>query len=261
MKNYGRKPAKRVYRKRGAKKATKKPIVSRAVKQYVRKYVHARSENKVLISSNVNQSLNTAGSGSNPVSINLCPTVAQGTTHVTRIGNEIKLVKAFIRGYVNLLPYNALTNPLSTPVMVKLWICSNKKIQSTNFTSIGSGDFFEDNANTANFVGNLKDMMLSVNKENWNVYATKTFELGATYSSSSGPVGTNSYFDNSKMIIPFYFNFGKHLKTTLKYNDSDTNPTNRNMFLLLQAVYADGSTSAVTPAEYHYHIRWEFEDL
>lgn len=260
MKKYGgRKPTKRVYRRR-ARKSTAKPKVSTAVKKYVKNSIHRLAENKVLISSNVNQSLTTA-SASNPASINLCPTVAQGTSHVGRIGNEIKLVKGFIRGFVNLLPYNATTNPLSTPVMVKLWVCSNKKIQSTTFSSIGSGDFFEDNASTANFAGNLKDMMLSVNKENWHVYATKTFELGATYASSTGPTGTSGYFDNSKMIIPFYFNFGKHLKTTLKYNDTDTNPTNRNMFLLLQAVYADGSTSSVTPAEYHYHIRWEFEDL
>lgn len=207
--------------------------------------------------------MTTAGAGSNPFAINLVPLPTQGSSQNQRIGNTIKCVKGFIRGHVNLLPYNATTNPEVAPLYVKMWLCSNKTINTTAISGTNcSNDFFELGASTTGFQGNMLDLELTNNKDNWNIYKTKTFELGLT---SAGSVlgGLQSYaqgYDNSRFSRPFYFSFGRHMKKQIKFNDTQLAPTNINMFLLFQCVYADGSSTAVTPAEVHYTSRVEYED-
>jgi hypothetical protein len=64
----------------------------------------------------------------------------------------------------------------------------------------------------------------------------------------------------SPMSVPFYFNFGKHLHT-VKYDDAGLVSTNKNLFMVLQAVPAIGSTAVGQQlAEYHYSIRVNYED-
>jgi len=63
------------------------------------------------------------------------------------------------------------------------------------------------------------------------------------------------------MSVPFSFSYGKHCKT-LKFDDSGPVPTNRNMFIVFQAVSANGASGGgYIPAEYHYTNRVDYEDL
>lgn len=255
----------RTNKTRKMRKSTKKPRVSTAVKQYVSKAIHSNAENKVYISYTSNQALNVLGVAASVYGNNavyLLPQLSQGAGQGVKTGNEIKIRKAVVRGFVNLLPYNATSNPLSTPVHVKMWLVSFKTINSGLSTAINYANFFETGNLSASFQGNLLDMCFSQNKDLITVYKTKRFELGATYASTGGQVGTGGYFDNSRMSIPFYFDYSKHFRGTLKYNDTATNvPENRNCWLITQVVMADGSTSTLQPAEYHWNIRVEYEDM
>ena len=236
------------------KNRTKK--VSKALKSYIKKAIHRNEENKVFIGYAANQSITTA-SASNPTFLNLVPLPTQGTAQNQRIGNSIKCVKGFVRGHVNLLPYNSITNPSWAPVMIKMWLCSNKTINTTAISGTNcSNDFFELGSSSVGFQGNMLDMEFTNNKDNWTIYKTKTFELGCTAAGTNTPV----YSDNSKMTCPFYFSFGRHLRKVIKFNDTQLAPTNANLFLIFQAVYPDGSSLAITAAEYHYTSRVEYED-
>lgn len=234
--------------------------VPKNIRSYVKRAIHNNLENKVYISYGNNLAVNTI-TGSTPNAIYCLPNIGQGTGQGLRIGNEIKIRSAVIKGHVNLLPYNATTNPLTTPVMVKMWLCSAKNLNTPNALSLPITNFFEGGSSSIGFQANMLDMDLTVNKDYWTVYRTKKFELGATYASTGGQVGTGGYFDNSKMLIPFSFRFSKYYKSVLKFNDQDTNyPTNRNLWLITQAVYADGSSTSITPCELNYALRIEFED-
>lgn len=252
-----RRPANRKTRK---SRSTKK--VSKAVKSYVKKALHRNEENKVFINYAANQSITTAGAGSNPYAINLVPLPTQGSAQNQRIGNTIKCVKGFIRGHVNLLPYNSLTNPLVAPCYVKMWLCCNKTINTTAISGTNcSNDFFELGASTTGFQGNMLDMEFTNNKDNWTIYKTKTLELGLTANSAGvSALNANIGLDNSRLTRPFYFSFGRHMRKQIKFNDTQLAPTNINMFLVFQVVYADGSSTAITPAEVHYTSRVEYED-
>lgn len=253
-KNYKRRPLrrKRTMRSRGR--------VSLATKKYVKAAIHKQIENKVIVSNLANQSLPTALIGTDPWHFNLIPLIPEGNEQGERDGVIVTPRRCVIKGFVNLKPYNATTNP-HQPVKMKMWVVSNKQANRNSATlAAGAFDQFFEGGNSAfPFQGNMLDMILPVNKQYWTVYATKSINLGSTYGSTmSGTV----VHDNSRFSVPFSFNIGKHLKTKLKFDDLDTNrATNRNMWLVVQAVTAEGSTGiAYVTSEIHYAYEFQFED-
>lgn len=238
----------------------------RSFTKRVKRIINAQVERKQYVDYGVNQPMITA-SATLPSSIQLMPQLAQGTSQESRIGQQIKITKATVKGFINLLPQNASTNPLSTPIWIKIWLVSAKITNSAGWSNASSqSGFFEVGSNTAGFQGNMLDMILPTNKDAFTVYKSKKFNLGATYASTTGPVNHNGYLDNSKMSLPFYFSYGQHYKQQLKYNDDSSAlngnyPYNRNCYLVFQAVYADGSVATGPIAEYHYTINIEYTDM
>jgi len=202
------------------------------------------------------------GIGSNPTLVPVVSRLAlvcsQGLGKSDRIGTEVICKSASIKGYINLKPYDASTNPYVAPMYVKMWLVSCKENNSGNVndTAIGSTFFDVNNANVG-FQGNMLDMLFRVNKERWVVHATKTIKLGlATVQGAA--TGTS---DNSPFSAPFQFNFGKHLGR-LKYEDGATIPTNKNCWLVYSCARADGTVGTATAdfAELHYVTSWNFID-
>jgi len=250
----------RAYAKRTGKRAPRKRTGARkSIVKIVKSVLSRQAENKAWFDYGENQSIATASS-STPSFKNLIPPVAQGTGHSQRIGNEIRVKSGFIRGHVNIKPYDATLNNLPLPCYVKMWVLSCKTQNTTDLASTDIASSFFDVVNSdVGFQGSMLDIDFTVNKDTWTVYASKIVKIGSGYN-LTGPVTNLSYFDNSSMSVPFYFNIGKHMKT-IKYADG-TVPTNKNMFIIFQAVTATGSPSAnQIMAEYHYSTRVEYEDL
>lgn len=253
-------------RKRAAK--TKSRRVRKAKKQSfakkVLKVIRRQAENKVWIAYQANNNITTASS-STFTNVSLMPTMSQGTGHSNRIGDDVQVVKARINGFVNLLPYNSVSNPTVGPLYVRMWVLSVKNMQNsqTLSTSTISSNFFETNGGSAGPQGNILDMCLSVNKQNFVIHKVKTVRLesgatqGSTYYNSAG----GSCGGNGRFSAPFSFDVTKHLGK-LKFDDtSPVSPTNKNLFLAFQAVYCDGTSLALTAAEFSYNYRVEFEDM
>lgn len=249
-----RKYAKRVYKKR--------PSLVKTIK----KVLHSQVENKKRNDFSVNLSLAYAGSITNPTYINLTPNPLTGTSVTGRIGNQIRVVKGLIRGYVNVLPYNATTNTQVSPIMVKMWLCA--RVQ-TNSATPGGGvpgtndfaNFFQTGSSSAGFQSNMLDMLLYPNTDYWKVYATKTMTLQNGYYSGATAPTTAVIGSNYAIGAPFSFRYEKHLGLC-KFNDNSSFPQNKELFLVFQPVYADGSSSmsALTLAECHYTVDLEYED-
>ena len=255
---------KRRYQRKGkrvARKGTRKPKVSAPIRRYVRSAIHRQIENKKWVDYSLNNTITTA-SASFPSYTNLMPVIAQGTGQMGRIGNKINVRRAMVKGFVNLLPYNATTNPKVGPLMVKIWVCTSKKYHTHLITSTAiDSNFFETGNGSYGFSGSLLDNMFKNNDSEWKIHATKQFELGASswggVSSTYNPISN----DNSRFIQPFYFNLTKALKKNLLYNDNTSSYcTNQSLFLVFQAVYADGTSTAVQAAEFHHTVEVEYED-
>lgn len=240
-------------RPRGKRAAPKRNrAVSTATKVYVKKLLHSQIENKMILTYAANQNMITAGP-TNASYINLLPVITQGTGVSNRVGNEVRVVSGILKGYVNLLPYNAVSNPTVAPLYIKMWLFSMKTINSTAVTAGTLANFFSVNNAGAGFQGSILDMMLPVNADLVTVYATKVINIGTTYSAYG-----NS--DNSRFSQAFSFDWGKHFKSVLKFDDASTFVTNRNCFLLFSPCTADGASVSTIPAEYHYTNTTKYED-
>lgn len=242
------------------RRVVRKPKITLAIKKYVKKTLSANLENKIYFRYGANQTISNASSG-NIYYINLVPELFQGVNVDQRIGNNVKVVKANITGYVNILPYNATTNPTSPCVMIKLWLCSYKSRHNTNFTTLYNErtDFFDIGNTNIGFQGNMLDTILTCNKQSWTWHKTQQFKLGASNATTAGPVGTSGYYDNSPMTHKFSFDFAKHLGV-VKFNENSAQSSNKNLFLVFQCVYADGSMLAAQASEFHSMLRIEYED-
>jgi len=237
----------------------KQSTVRTSVAKTVQRAITNNLEKKSYTVYGANTSIATA-SGGVPASLYCLPVPSRGTDNTNRIGNKIKVVYSILDMFINILPYNVSTNPLSTPVQVKIWICKYKlaNVNLTSSTNVAT-DFFEINGANTGFQGNMLDMVLPVNEDAWTVLESRQFKIGASSATTGGAVGTSGYFDQSEMSKHVVFDLTKYTGRLL-FNDGSNVPTNNNLFCFIQSVYADGSSSAISCAEVHYAIKHKFID-
>jgi len=254
-----RRPARKVYRRYRKAKKTK---VSKSVKNYVKKAISRRMENKELVNYGFNQSILTVANSA-PTAVNLLPLPSEGAGQSDRIGNEINVKKLLLTGFVNMLPYDATNNPTApAPLWIKMWVLSAKNVNTNTFSNTPVGSFFQTGNASAGFQASIRDLLLPVNQDYYTVHRYKTFKIGygsLSGANSSSLVGTA--FDNSPMSHQFTFDCSKYV-SKLKYDEDQTWPTNKNLFLVITATRADGSTSSATlPAsEFHWRTDCIYED-
>lgn len=240
-------------------------MVAPYVKEYVKAAIHRQIENKKFDIIAINQSVPTTQTslGLVPFSVNLFPNIGIGSKNGERIGYSVNPRKVMIKGHCNLRPYSASTNKY-LPVKVKFWICSYK-VNNRNAVTLTSTDFdryFDTAGTSVGFQGNMIDTIADVNKQEWVVYQTKTMTLGQTSVASTSATTLTSY-DASRFQVPFAFDVSKHFKSKLEYlDDLPSRPTNRNLFMFVQAVSAEGSSEGgvAIPVELHYRHTFEYED-
>lgn len=253
---YGRK---RMIRKRRAiRKSAKVPAKFR---KYVLKTIHKNTENKEKAIYGSNTSVTTGDSTT--CTMPIINPVSAGSNEQTRVGNQIRVTKGQFRACINLLPYNATTNPNPLPVLVKLWLIrdlrTNQQLSSLGVTTYNN--FFRAGNTAYSFNGNPLDMVSECNKDLVRVLATRYFKLGATGSITATPIYGQSFLDNSPMSKQIVFNWGKYVKKQLKFDESGDYATNSNLYVVIQAVNADGSsTNGKTPIEWHYTNIMHYED-
>ncbi|QDJ95268.1 capsid protein [Capybara virus 31_cap3_4029] len=251
---YQRKPRK-VVKKRYPRKR-----VSASVKKYVNRIVHRNIENKSVVTCLANQAILT-GTGGTAFYINLCPQISQGPGSNGRLGDTVTFRKCVIRGLVNLLPYSALVN-FSLPVRVRIMLLSSKQQMNAVTSGIAPSfsNLFQINGSEQGFYGDVRDTLLDINKASWILHAQKTFNLSPTIANCGGFAATSTVWaDNSKMQLPFYFDFSKHLKLA-RFDDGSNYITNKNLYIVITAVAADGGSGTTQGCECHYNIRWDYED-
>ena len=249
------------------KRAMKTARVSKSIKSYVNRAIHNNVENKRQIQYGKDQPIRTALTGSQAPDFQfLLPRLTAGTGAYQRVGESVKIRSGVIKGLVNLTAYSATVNPLLSPVYVKMWLLSFKTwngtasgITSTNINST----FFDYGSSSNGFQANPLDMIAATNRSEYTVYATKMFKLGLGGATTSYPSTSIGVYDNSSWSHPFMFNWGKHVKSALKYEGTTNDiPQSRNLYLVCQAVNSDGTIDAnVGPkVEYHFVNTIEYED-
>lgn len=231
------------------------------LKSLVRTAIQSQTEVKQWSLYGANQAMQTGNAGAiYPFQLYIAPQLSQGLGDGQRVGDEVNIKSGKMTLFVNLLPYNATTNPNPCPFWVRVWIVSYKK-QQTN--SIAATDilssFFRVPTTSLSFQSNMLDMALEVNRESWTVHSERLIRVGSTAPSTTGPVSSGSYFDSS--VASVNLDFTLPLRGPLVFNDGGTTASNKNLWLLMQTVPMNGTNnSSYFSAECHYNISFDYTD-
>jgi len=193
-------------------------------------------------------------------SFQLIPTLSNGAADNQIIGNSAKCVSGQLRLQVYLNRYDAVNNPLSTPVMVRMLIVKNLSTQAQASTVPNLVSFFKIGGGTSGPQYNLLDQGFMVNNVLFRVLHQKFFKLGAASATTAGLAGTGGYFDNSPMLKNITINYGKWIKKNLEFQDGGTLCQNDNLYCVLLACYANGTSTGIQPIQYTYVNTFKYED-
>jgi len=232
-----------------------------ALNKTINQAISRRLETKEYVDFGANQSIISASLTVAPAQKYLLPVITQGLGQASRIGNQIKIRSGILRLRFNLTA-NSFNVSNQSPALIRVWIVSYK-VENTNL--LGSPDFnsfFETGNSSVDFQSNMLDTLLPVSGSNWTVYYDKVHKVGLGAISSSNTNGT--YPDNSTFTQELMIDWGQHFKSPLEYDDqlSASVPRNRNCFVLLQSVKADGTSNSEgeSYSEFHYVNTVKYED-
>lgn len=225
--------------KRSYKK--KVPTVSRAVKKYVRRTIPAVEfkENWLVDTEKLLDSLVQGYMQPHPIVVN-------GTSHVTRIGNEISLKSFMMKG--------VLYNNSSAETYARLVIASCDG--NMDVTSASTFPLFRNTSNgTTAGVGTatgLQAIYYPLNKLDLKVYVDKTYKLAGSVAASGGRC-TRPYTHMVKFP-------GKGMK--IKYEASSTGLGSQNRYIIAFWVIADANfdTTSGTQVELSGITRFWYTD-
>lgn len=260
----------KIYKKKTSSKTFKKKSISKKSTSYlkpksnfvksVKKVIHGMAENKVWANYAVNQSIGTCSGAAVPYVYGLLPQISQGSSVQQRNGNSCSLMSNTFYYAINMLPYNAVTNPISV-IYVKMWVVSLKNKSQIEGVPLLSdfNNFFQSGSTNLNFQGTTLDTLLKVNTDLWTVHKTIVHTLGVV--ASTPATSANGYGGSNNPQARGVISCAQYAKS-LKYNDATVAVSNRSLYLVIQPVTVEGSSAAgYISAEIHFNHEAKFEDL
>lgn len=187
--------------------------------------------------------------------------IPPGTRQGERVGNKIETTKATLKMMFIPALYNAGSNPAPGPQVVKVWGLWYKLGEYSGAPLANCQDMFQSGNTSIDPTGRLQDDFLTVNKDAYHVAFTRTFKVGTQSSTSAGnqAIGVNLNNDfklNAKCTI----DYTKHLIKHQRFNDLDTEPSNRQLYLVVECLNPNNNTGIGYPIEMTYEIDYRFKD-
>jgi len=248
-----------------------KPRKKASIKALVKAEVHRNIENKIMNYTfpKTNMFISTNGSWATQQLFPLSPyanfaNAIQGTAQNQRIGNQITIRKATIKLLFNINPYDATTNILVSPLLIKV-ITYYDKLEPVLLPTSMDGLYQNGSATTNPDPNSNIDILKAYNRDRYVIKASKLLRLGyAIGAAGAGGSITNSFHSNNDfpLFTTYSLDYTKHLAKVVKYNDNAVSPTSRGLFMAIYVVAADGSALAgpQTPCNFRGFIDIEYED-
>jgi len=202
----------------------------------------------------------------NPNSLTLA--IAQGSGQANRIGNKIETVKATLK----LMFYPAAEgtdNQSPRPQVIKIWGLWYKKGDYSGAPPPAMPNFFQSGNTSIDPQGNLQDDFLTVNKDSYHVAFTRTFKVGNAViydggATGGGALNQNQKYTNNdfKLNAKCTIDYTKHLFKTQTFNDSSFDPSNRQLYLVVESISCDNIDNGANnyPMKMAYEIDYRFKD-
>jgi len=244
------KSRKKSYKKRTNMK-TKVGVSAAAVKQIAKAEVHRNLQNKesLAVSTQLNVQSSSWNSALNPISCipynNIVPSAG---TQQGRIGNQIRTMSCFLNFTIYPNPYSAASNPVPTPQIVIMMLGKVKNSKPQLPIASDFAKLWQDGSSSRAPYGDLRDLLMNVNKDYFTVYKVMKFKVGHELANGTGGSNVNQHFANNdfKYNTTKRMNITKYCPSILKFNDNTIQPTNDGLWLWYWCVAADGFSAVNT---------------
>ena len=267
---YGKRTFRRKYAGKrkfaGRGKRSHRSTVSRTVKKYVKRTIHANVPLKRDWNNGSGILNNALGLIATPVQFPILPEMTQGTGEGERIGDRIKVRQSHLVINVWARAYNSSTNSLCKEQYVKIWIVKAKQL-TQGATTIPNADiarWFQLGSTATGFSNDLTDTSRDVNTNLFTVKYQKVCKIGFASASSGGaapPLSTTAPNNDFKLHHQFKINCGKYMKKMLTFQDNTTPCSNDNLYVVMQTVAYDNTIVTSAPCEYVWEQHTTFEDV
>jgi len=261
---------------RKTRKSSRRSVVTKSVKRYVKRTIHKMAENKT-----VGSQLQLAGNPTNAASSgwvtnNVYPLTPNDTTLIIsqsvsqsgRIANRIRIMKAQVKYILTPAPYNATTNSSPAPIEVRVFIFSfkNTPVEGVNGSINQFNGIFQNGSGSFSFSNTLADQLANFNPDYLNVYYDRKHKLGyAAYEGSGSSIASQYYQNNDhKLNIKNTVNVTKHLSKQYVWNDTALKPTSgKQCYIAFIPSLAQGNTIGATQQLFNiwYDMKIDFEDM
>lgn len=252
----------------GKRKNLKQPIRNfknkKVIKTLIKKEINRHAETKQSYVEPVLTSYNTQTSNSFGVLPNITqtnfyqifPEISQGSSEQNRIGNKIEAKGLYVKGHLSTIWPNIVSNNSSFQTMYVRILCLSDKIYPVD--SIAYGGFptsynqLLQKGNTAtNFLfSDQTSLYRPVNTDRFTVHYDKVIKLGS-YSANLGTANVDQINGLHR------FSYKVPMKSMLKYNDTESRPTNINMPFMLIG-YCPGDNYAITSGATTQFVRCSY---
>jgi hypothetical protein len=260
--------------KKKTKKAPKTAVseaVKKEVKSIVKRELNLNVEKKQIMYGALHALYSFASATSNQ-DLNVYPLtpyqgymqIAQGVSDGSRVGNMIVPKYASINFVLYPYPYDATNNPAPRPQEVVFLVLTDKSDPTSVPRPTNNGDFYQANAGTATFSGDLSDITDWYNRDRYEIVHKKIFKLGYSAFGGTGSSASNQFFQNNDYSYNhiYKYNYTKHLPKHIKYNDNNTIPISKGLYAFWYSVPANGSAWSATdrPCLVDFQMHMTYED-
>lgn len=254
----------RFAKKRSMKRGGKRP----ALKKMIRREISRQAENKTIQTAIANRFLYTHDdvlwTGNNVFPLGPDPTslvINQGTGQGERVGNVIRTKSLMFKGTLVPRPQDS-QNTTPAPVQVKMWIFYDRQQPAT--VPDVRPNWFQSGNTVRGFANNLTDMWAPINTDRYRILTSRTFKLGPASNTGTGGVAAYQFFANNdfKYNCNFNINLTKYYPKTVKFQDGNTSPMTRGLFVCFAYAYANGNQVAdnQTICQVQYMQNYVYED-
>lgn len=162
------------------------------------------------------------------------PVVSQGVGQGDRIGNQIRITKATLKGVF--YPNSENSNTDINLIDANIYIIRGHEAQTVSeIENIVENDMFQDGDTDLGLVGTLADNILPINKDKINLYKHKIYKVG--WASNNVPQANNDY----KVNRHFSMDLTKYINKVQKFNDTSDFPSNPVTWLVFSPVPANNT--------------------
>lgn len=171
--------------------------------------------------------------------------ITQGTGQGQRVGNFVRTKSSYLSGILYANQQNASYNVTPKPYEVMFVIY--KILGQGNIADVTLTGLFQNGNTQSSPTGTLQDLTVPINKDKYRIYYRRVFKIGSADNTGTGSSTGLQFFANNdyKRNIRFYIPLTKYMDKRMKFNDTERNVKNDNLYLAILPLACDGTQQVI----------------